>query len=73
MVIQDSPDIRLHQEDKPSCLLAIGDLAKDRIEMKLESYISRELGIKDLMVSAEQIENMSNKWKIRVGCEGKLF
>ena len=71
--LAECPDLRIKQANTPDYLLAEGaNLTKDRIELKLESYLGDIVNDPDYQVLAERIENTSDKWKIRVGSEGDV-
>ena len=68
--INECPDIRIHQEDKPACLLAVGSITKDDIELQLEALLKPVVDDKDYVIEADRMEDTDDKWKIKVGYQG---
>ena len=70
VTLDECPDLRLHQENKPAYLLATGQLTKDSVELPLEAFLGQVFKNQDMQISAERIDDTSDKWKIYVGNEG---
>ena len=64
-------DLIIRQENKPAFLLAEGEFAKDDIELHLEEFLRGD-GV-DFVVLDENVDDSTDRWKINVGYQGKVF
>lgn len=72
--LDECPDLKFQQENKPDHLLAVGSsLSKDKIELNLERFLKDMADEPDYQVIAESVEDAPDTWKIRVGSKGLSY
>lgn len=71
--LEENQELRIQAEEKPSKLLATGELSKEDIELNLEALLAKALGKEEVEIIAEPMTDMPGKWLISVGYEGMSY